>query len=81
MKSGRTPLYCCSDTGHTPVVELLLSYNADLTVKDKNGYTALHIASFRGNLAVVKALLKENIDVDDIDHVSIGLGMLKTSSL
>ena len=43
--------------GHEEIVQMLLSSNADVSLKDTEEDTALHLAAIRGDDAVVKALL------------------------
>ena len=46
--------------GDLAVVQALLSSDATVDTKDKNGVTALMAASFNGHLDVVQALLSLN---------------------
>jgi ankyrin repeat protein len=49
--------------GHDHVVKVLLEWNADVHVKDKDKDTALTLASLNGHLNCVKLLLKHGADV------------------
>lgn len=46
--NGWTPLHLASYFGHRPVVEYLLSRNADVNAVNENGDTPLHKAAFIG---------------------------------
>ncbi|KAI9319036.1 hypothetical protein BX666DRAFT_1922474, partial [Dichotomocladium elegans] len=54
----KTPLLKASYGGHYHVVQYLLSKNADIHHKDKDGWTALHNACSRGSLPIVRKLLQ-----------------------
>lgn len=53
--SGKTALYVASEQGSSAIVELLLYYNADITIADKNGRTAGSIALN----SVIRRMLQE----------------------
>ena len=46
-----------SQEGHWELVQLLLDYDADVEILDRNGETALHLATDRGHLQVTTLLL------------------------
>ena len=51
---GRTPLHYACEQGYLPIVELLISSGANISVKDKNGCTPFKVARESGhsNIAV-----------------------------
>lgn len=55
---GTTPLIIASRHGHWEVVEVLLSFGADVGAVDERGRTALHMACQYGELQVVEVLAK-----------------------
>lgn len=57
-----TPLHIAAVFGQTAAAELLLSYNADVSLTDNDGNTALHMAVFLGHTDVVRALLAHGAD-------------------
>ncbi|KAG4088703.1 ankyrin [Neocallimastix lanati (nom. inval.)] len=67
---NKTPLmyvaeYCLNQTD---IINLLIRYNPDKNITDKNGATALHIACQFNNLEAVKQLItKKNINLLDKD--------------
>ena len=58
MDNGATPLMAASSKGHPDVVQLLLIYNADPTLKTQDGLTALRLATEKGHYEVVSVLMK-----------------------
>eukprot|EP01029_Cantina_marsupialis_P008587 TRINITY_DN202_c0_g2_i5.p1 TRINITY_DN202_c0_g2~~TRINITY_DN202_c0_g2_i5.p1 ORF type:complete len:2190 (+),score=448.19 TRINITY_DN202_c0_g2_i5:144-6713(+) len=52
----RTGLMIAASTGHLNIVRLLLSYNADVTIQDKNGLTALDWARTARHSKIAKLL-------------------------
>ena len=58
--SARYPIIAAARGLKSPVklVEALLQYKADVSVRDSNGWTALHTAAKRGSEAVVRLLLE-----------------------
>ncbi|MGV8121609.1 MAG: ankyrin repeat domain-containing protein [Candidatus Xenobiia bacterium LiM19] len=54
--SGFTPLHCAAINGKKEVVELLISRDADLNLKDRNGRTPLKAAAERGHIEIVELL-------------------------
>ncbi|CAI7664301.1 unnamed protein product [Penicillium pancosmium] len=60
---GRTPLIAAARRGHLEIVEKLISYGADLTIKNDDGNDALSLASFWGHYEVVKLLLQKSTNL------------------
>lgn len=62
----RTPLMIvASHWPNTELVEILLSYGADLKATDVNGLTALMIAASNGRAKIVEMLLNHNSGIND----------------
>lgn len=55
---GRTALILATLNMNTKMIKTLLSYNANVSIKDKGGYTALNHAK-NLNLKVISDLLNE----------------------
>jgi len=55
-KRGNTALHGAADGGHVEVVLLLLSRNADRSIRNTDGLTAADVARGRGYDQVLKAL-------------------------
>ncbi|PNF42062.1 hypothetical protein B7P43_G10993 [Cryptotermes secundus] len=54
----RTPLWLAAHSGRLQITELLLNYNANLYVRDRNGHTPLRAAKGRFHLEVAQLLLE-----------------------
>ena len=67
-RSADTPLIIAASQNKLPLVQLLISENADLSLKGKNGRTALHSAAAGGRAKVVQALLNGGANVDMRDE-------------
>lgn len=80
---NRIPLHIASFYGYLEIVNLLISANADLNVKDKkHGLTALYIALQQGHVEIVKSLIAAGANVKDILdktplHYASGIGFLE----
>ena len=55
--TGKTPLHFAAAAGCFPVVELLLEFGADSSIKDRQSMTALMCAAYHGHARVVDLLL------------------------
>uniref|UniRef100_A0A183SJT3 ANK_REP_REGION domain-containing protein n=1 Tax=Schistocephalus solidus TaxID=70667 RepID=A0A183SJT3_SCHSO len=55
---GLTPLHLSAQTDKLAIVDLLVSYGADLTAKTLSGFTPLHDACYKGHLPVVRLMLQ-----------------------
>ena len=44
-KEGLSPLHLSAKSGHSPVIEVLLSHGADINLKTSNEQTCLHLAA------------------------------------
>ena len=60
---GETALHKASKNGHFGIVELLLSSNADPTIKTKVGKTPVHFAATQGHINIVKLLYDTGADL------------------
>lgn len=63
-----TPLTLAAQHGHESVIQLLLSYGADIDSKGLEGRTALALAAESGFLSIFEFLLSRGADVDAVDH-------------
>ena len=64
-EKGATALMLASASGHTEVVRLLLEWEADIDLQEKeDGFTALLLASATGHTEIVKLLLEQDADLD-----------------
>ena len=70
---GKTALMMSAKSGHDPVVELLLSYNASVRIRDKLKQTVLHYAAKGAHKRIAQHVLEKDIEVmndQDIDGYS-----------
>ncbi|XP_047481586.1 receptor-interacting serine/threonine-protein kinase 4-like [Penaeus chinensis] len=65
---GNTPLHCASLAGHTEVVRLLLTKNADAKGMTPTYHTPLHYAALRGDAILVKLLVSHGADPNAEDE-------------
>ena len=67
-----TPLKIAAQYEHTPIVEILLQYNANVAITDQDERNALHYAAAYNttNTSTVQLLL-ENMKLEDINHKDI----------
>ncbi|XP_023533274.1 acyl-CoA-binding domain-containing protein 2-like isoform X2 [Cucurbita pepo subsp. pepo] len=54
--------------GHSNVVELLVSRNADIDVKEVDGQTPLHYAIVCDRVAIAEYLVKNNASINEKDN-------------
>ncbi|KAG4088840.1 ankyrin [Neocallimastix lanati (nom. inval.)] len=54
-----TPLMCAAYKGHDKIIQLLLKWNADFNIQNKNGFTPLEFAITNGYHKVVDLLLNQ----------------------
>lgn len=66
-ESKCTPLLIASANGHDEIVEILISNNAEVTIKDEREATALHHAAQSGHLNIIEKLLKAGCDINACD--------------
>lgn len=62
--AGHTALQAASQNGHLNVIKILLKYNADLEIDDKDGDRAIHHAAFGDEPRVIQLLAKSNCDLN-----------------
>jgi ankyrin len=71
-EGGMTALHLASVNGNPDLVDLLISYganvNAAMTGGCRRGFTPLHCASMEGNAAVVRRLLEAAADISALCH-------------
>ena len=65
---GYTPLHRAVESGHTDVVELLLTHGADVNAKAGGESTPLHLAAGYGYKDVAKFLLTNKAEVNAMDN-------------
>eukprot|EP00037_Helgoeca_nana_P002118 m.31902 g.31902 ORF g.31902 m.31902 type:complete len:129 (-) comp12376_c0_seq1:236-622(-) len=62
LTTGRCPIHYAADSGHTAVVEYLISKGAEVDKRDKHGITAVLAAIWEGHVDTVKVLLEKGAD-------------------
>lgn len=62
--AGHTSLQAASQNGHLDVIKVLLKYNADVEIEDKDGDRAVHHAAFGDEPAVIKLLAQAGADLN-----------------
>ncbi|KAI1284962.1 E3 ubiquitin-protein ligase MIB1 [Halotydeus destructor] len=62
--ASHTSLQAASQNGHLEVIRVLLKYNADVEVEDKDGDRACHHASFGDEPAVIELLTQGSADLN-----------------
>ena len=60
---GLTALQRSCFTGNTKLVQLLVTYGANLLIQDKEGWTLLHAAAVAGNNTILRYLVAMGADV------------------
>ena len=55
-KDNETPIMYCAYNGNINILNLLLQYEPDLKIKNKDGKTALDIAIEKGDQQIIKIL-------------------------
>ena len=61
---GKTPLINAAEHGHDTIVDMLISGQADVSVKTDEGWTALHVAAQNNRVVIVGMLLAAGLDPD-----------------
>ncbi|XP_058117166.1 E3 ubiquitin-protein ligase MIB1 [Anopheles ziemanni] len=62
--AGHTALQAASQNGHLEVIQVLLRYQADVEIEDKDGDRAVHHAAFGDEPAVMGLLAKAGADLN-----------------
>lgn len=81
--AGHTALQAASQNGHLDVIQVLLKYNADVEIEDKDGDRAIHHAAFGDEPEVMELLSKSGADLNARNkrrqtalHIAINKGQL-----
>lgn len=72
-ENGITALHIAAMRGFKPILDRLLSLEADTATTDKDGYTVLRYAAAEGHVSVVSALLAANAEIDGTPISSKGI--------
>ncbi len=62
--AGHTALQAAAQNGHLDVIKVLLKYQADVEIEDKDGDRAVHHAAFGDEPAVIKLLSQAGADLN-----------------
>ncbi|XP_072016181.1 E3 ubiquitin-protein ligase MIB1-like [Amphiura filiformis] len=62
--AGHTALQAASQNGHIDVIKILVRYQADLEMEDKDGDRAIHHAAFGDEPSVIEQLHRGNADLN-----------------
>ena len=62
--AGHTALQAGSQNGHFDVIKVLLKYNADVEIEDKDGDRAVHHAAFGDEAGVIELLARASCDLN-----------------
>ncbi len=62
--AGHTALQAAAQNGHINVIQLLIKYNVDPEIEDKDGDRAIHHAAFGNEPAVIELLTKGGVRCD-----------------
>lgn len=68
--SDRTPLHRAAGANHVQCCKTLITFGANLNLKDKTGRTPLHWAALQGNTTVVECLIENGADIFAINNKS-----------
>ena len=64
-EGGRTSILLAANAGHYDVVQILISYGADLTLCDKSGASLTYICAREGDSRILKLLLENGCTCDE----------------
>ncbi|CAF0959555.1 unnamed protein product, partial [Brachionus calyciflorus] len=59
--SGHSAIHAASQNGHLEIIKLLIRYNVDVELEDKDGDRAIHHAAFGNEPKVIELLCNENV--------------------
>ncbi|KAK2193980.1 hypothetical protein NP493_4g12025 [Ridgeia piscesae] len=62
--AGHTALQAASQNGHVEVIKILMKYNVDMEIEDKDGDRAVHHAAFGDEADVMKLLHRGGADLN-----------------
>ncbi len=62
--AGHTALQAASQNGHLEVIRILLRFNSELEIEDKDGDRAVHHAAFGDEPAVMELLARAGADLN-----------------
>eukprot|EP00658_Telonema_sp_P-2_P035098 TRINITY_DN25576_c0_g1_i1.p2 TRINITY_DN25576_c0_g1~~TRINITY_DN25576_c0_g1_i1.p2 ORF type:complete len:180 (-),score=40.40 TRINITY_DN25576_c0_g1_i1:454-993(-) len=63
---GQSPLMFAVLSGQTAAVEVILSFNPDTSIGEKDGYTPMHGAGFQGRAKIAKLLIAHGLDPSEM---------------
>lgn len=64
MFAGHTALQAASQNGHVELIKVLMKYDVDMEVEDKDGDRAVHHAAFGDEPEVIKLLHRGGADLN-----------------
>ena len=66
---GLCALFMAAEAGDVATVEVLLSFNPDLSIREVNQATVLHAAASGGHVGIMLALLSRGLSASDRDRM------------
>ncbi|KAG8933458.1 palmitoyltransferase akr1 [Tulasnella sp. 419] len=62
-----TPMQWAARNGYLYIIDLLISYNADPTIKDSQGYNSLHLITHSSTVMPLLYILQQPVPIDSTD--------------